>query len=194
MARRSSSDDPRSLRLRALIKGSALALVRARPACEITLNDLLADSGVSRQGFYEHFSDRDDALFHAITDDFADTLHSERVSSLSINDLLLVLTRFIDQRRDIYLNLRRSSVFDDVLDQWRSLLLPEIRRLVCTAGPRDSDDIEETSIFILGGIVDLSRDWLRTADPATPARQAEIIWRQLTRLLSVLPAHAPGVG
>lgn len=51
---RSTTDDPRYLRVRAKLVAALLDLARTRPAEEITVSELTAAAGVSRTAFYSH--------------------------------------------------------------------------------------------------------------------------------------------
>jgi len=62
MAARTHSADPRAERVRTLLRDAAFALAHEGPVDEITVGDLVARAGVSRQVFYQHFKDRDDFL------------------------------------------------------------------------------------------------------------------------------------
>lgn len=186
VARRTTSTDPRAQRLRARIKEGALRLVLSRPVDAITLNDLLAEAEVSRQGFYEHFAGRDDAILHAITDEFAEALRSEVVTGLPAREVLTMLTRLIDHRRGVYRNLRQSALFDSVVEQWRDLLLPQIRALVANDEGSDTE-LEATAVFVLGGVIELTRAWLRASDPVTSEEEAAVVWAQLANVRSLRP-------
>src|SRR4051812_6714557 len=71
MATRTRSADPRAERVRAKLHDAALALAHERPVDQLTVGDLVARAGVSRQVFYRHFTDRDDAVATAFAIAFA---------------------------------------------------------------------------------------------------------------------------
>ena len=71
MPTRTHSADPRAERVRTLLRDAAFALAHERPVDEITVGDLVARAGVSRQVFYRHFTDRDDAVATAFAVAFA---------------------------------------------------------------------------------------------------------------------------
>lgn len=185
MARRSTSTDPRSLRLRARIKEGAKQLVRSRAVDTISLNDLLAEAGVSRQGFYEHFTDRDDAIMHAINDDFADALNAERVKTEEMSKVLPMLAHLIDDQRDTYSNVRGSALFDAVVDQWRELLAPKINALIADSHSIDGPGDNATATFVLGGIIELTRVWLRSTEPVAPDVHAQQVLLQIAEIVGV---------
>lgn len=186
MARRSHSTDPRAVRLRGAVKAAALDLVREVHVDEFSLNDLLARAGVSRQGFYEHFDSRDDAVLHAIVDDFAEA--PARVDPASdVHGLLRALAHSVDGRRAVYGHLRSGAVFDLVVDRWRTAMTPAVRRLVEPSTVEDGLEPEELDAmvaFTVGGVVELLRVWLRTPHPISASREADLLWAQAKRSLA----------
>ena len=62
MAARTHSVDPRAERVRTRLREAAFALVHERPVDQMTVGDIVARASVSRQVFYQHFRDRDDAV------------------------------------------------------------------------------------------------------------------------------------
>ena len=71
MAARTHRIDPRAARVRTLLREAAFALAHERPVDELTVGDIVARAHVSRQVFYRHFTDRDDAVATAVTVAFA---------------------------------------------------------------------------------------------------------------------------
>ncbi len=71
MATRTHSVDPRAERVRTKLRDAAFALAHERPVDQLTVGDLVARAGVSRQVFYRHFPDRDDAVASAFAVAFA---------------------------------------------------------------------------------------------------------------------------
>jgi AcrR family transcriptional regulator len=182
MARRTKSTDPRSQRLRAAVRDAALQLVSIQDVDTFTLNDLLQAAGVSRQGFYEHFTGRDDAILHAITDDFAELLHTLEAGT-DVPALLRALTQFVDDRRSVYTHIRGGALFDEAVDQWRQLLQPTIRELIYGRNDEPDPERDATVSFVVGGIIELIRVWLRSNQPVTVAHETELLWAQVRRSL-----------
>src|SRR5258705_12236924 len=67
MAARTHSVDPRAERVRTRLREAAFALAHERQVDEMTVGDIVARASVSRQVFYQHFRDRDDAVATAFT-------------------------------------------------------------------------------------------------------------------------------
>jgi AcrR family transcriptional regulator len=71
MAGRTHSADPRAERVRSRLRAAAFDLAHERQVDQLTVGDIVARAGVSRQAFYQHFDDRDDAVATAFTVAFA---------------------------------------------------------------------------------------------------------------------------
>ena len=65
MPTRTDSADPRATRVRERIKEAAFALVEQHRVEDISVRDVVTAAEVSRQVFYGHFRDRDDAVAQA---------------------------------------------------------------------------------------------------------------------------------
>src|SRR4051812_34515750 len=63
----SGKDDPRSVRTREAVIGAFSELVLARRYDEIRVEDIVADAGVGRSTFYDHYRDKDDVLVHSMS-------------------------------------------------------------------------------------------------------------------------------
>src|SRR3954471_12086127 len=67
MAARTHSADPRAERVRTRLREAAFALAHERPVDQLTVGDIVTRASVSRQVFYQHFTDRDDAVATAFS-------------------------------------------------------------------------------------------------------------------------------
>lgn len=191
MARRADSQDPRALRTRAAMLDATLGLVRDRRVEDISISQIVKAAGVSRQAFYDHFDDRDDAVVEAIRE-----LTSTRLAELT-QDLdpavegpqsLVPLMRFLEEERVLYDHLHLGPVQDRAMDVARESLLPACRRmadgLLAAAGEQpDEDDLAEVTRFLAGGVFEVLRGWMRERVPMADAlHQTERIWRRLASM------------
>src|SRR3954452_44151 len=71
MAARTNSVDPRAERVRSRLRDAAFALAHEGAVDRLTVGDIVDRAEVSRQVFYRHFHDRDDAIAYAFTQAFA---------------------------------------------------------------------------------------------------------------------------
>jgi AcrR family transcriptional regulator len=165
MAARTHSADPRAERVRARLRDAALTLVAQRRADDLTVADLVAAAGVSRQAFYQHFGDRDDAIATAFTVAFAaattDLDGDARTRILRLFD-------FAADHRAMYRNVVGSAVTQRVVSAFRAELLPACAAIAEEAapvlGPVAALSPESVSRFLVGGLVEVLRSWMEDPD------------------------------
>jgi AcrR family transcriptional regulator len=165
MAARTHSADPRAERVRTLLRDAAFALAHERPVDEITVGDLVARAGVSRQVFYQHFSDRDDAVSTAFAVAFA-------AAAADIEgDARARITRlfeFAAEHRAMYRNVVPSAVTQRVVAAFRAELLPACEE-IAAQGTRIVGAVadipqESVSRFLVGGFQEVLRSWMEDPD------------------------------
>jgi AcrR family transcriptional regulator len=166
MAARTHSADPRAERVRTLLRDAAFALAHERPVDQITVADVVARAGVSRQVFYQHFTDRDDAVASAFTIAFAAATadHAAHYDGAPRARVLAVFD-LAAEHREMYRNVVPSAVTQQVVTAFRTELLP-----ACEAMARQSTVDEVTRLepdvvarFLVGGFQEVLRSWM--ADP-----------------------------
>ncbi len=161
MAARTHSSDPRAERVRTLLREAAFALAHERPVDEITVADLVARAGVSRQVFYQHFSDRDDAVSTAFAVAFSAAAADIR------GDARARITRLFDfasEHRTMYRNVIPSAVTQSVVAAFRTELLPACEEIAAqgmrVVGPIADIAPESVSRFLVGGFQEVLRSWM----------------------------------
>lgn len=165
MAARTHSADPRAARLRARLHDAALHLVARGPVEGLTVADLVKQAGVSRQAFYQHFGDRDEAIATAFTATFAaataDLAGDARGRILRLFD-------FAADHRSMYRNVAGSAVTRPVVAAFRAELLPACTEIAEEAAPALGSVAALTpdavSHFLVGGFMEVLRSWME--DPA----------------------------
>lgn len=163
MAARAHSADPRAERVRALLRDAAFALAHERPVDEITVGDLVARAGVSRQVFYQHFVDRDDAVATAVTAAFAAATAGvdgePRVRILEIFDAAA-------EHRAVYHHVVPSAVTQRVVAAFRAELLPACEDMARAVMPVVGSAVapEAVSRFLVGGFQEVLRSWMENRD------------------------------
>ena len=121
MAARAHSVDPRAERVRARLRDAAFALAHERPVDQLTVGDIVARAEVSRQVFYQHFRDRDDAVAYAFTIAFASAT-ADIAGDPSAR--ILALFDFAAEHRAMYRNIVPSAVTLRVVAAFRAELAP----------------------------------------------------------------------
>jgi AcrR family transcriptional regulator len=166
---RTDSADPRAARVRDRLRQAAFDLIRERRVERISVSDLTQRAGVSRQVFYQHFRDRDDAVASAVAASLQD---AALVGDPGEADPLTVLHRLADytaEHATLYRNLYPSAASQQTADAYREVIRPVCRRLAADlpshgrgAGTAATEVVAD---FLIGGLIEVSRPG--TEDPAT---------------------------
>jgi AcrR family transcriptional regulator len=169
MAARTHSADPRAERVRTLLRDAAFALAHERPVDEITVGDLVARAGVSRQVFYQHFSDRDDAVSTAFAVAF--TASVADIEADIDGDARARITRlfeFAAEHRAMYRNVVPSAVTQRVVAAFRAELLPACEEIAAQGmrivGAVADIPHDAVSRFLVGGFQEVLRSWMEDPD------------------------------
>ena len=138
MAARAHSSDPRAERVRArLARGGVRARTRSARSTVLTVGDIVARAGVSRQVFYQHFRDRDDAVATAFAVAFAAAAADH---SGDARARILRLFDFAAEHRSMYRNVVPSAVTQRVVTAFRAELLPACEEIAAQGMPAVAAD------------------------------------------------------
>lgn len=174
MAARTHSADPRAERVRTLLHEAAFALAHEYPVDELTVAVIVARAGVSRQVFYQHFRDRDDAVAAAFSVAFgqatADIGDEPRARIMRLFD-------FAGEHRAMYRNVVPSSVTQRVVSAFRAELAPACAEIaaqgMAVVTPIAGLTVEGVTRFLVGGFMEVLRSWMEElTDESTGARDA----------------------
>jgi AcrR family transcriptional regulator len=171
MAARTHSADPRAERVRTKLREAAFALAHERPVDELTVGDIVARAGVSRQVFYQHFGDRDDAVATAFATAFA-----QAIADLDSDPRarIMRLFDFAGEHRAMYRNVVPSAVTQRVVNAFRAELAPACTEIaeqgVAVVAPIAGLTPEAVARFLVGGFTEVLRTWMEDPDVAGDAR------------------------
>ena len=166
MATRTHSVDPRAERVRTLLRDAAFALAHEAAVDEITVGDIVARAGVSRQVFYRHFTDRDDAVATAFTVAFAVGHRGHRRRRpVRITGLF----DFAAEHRAMYRNVVPSAVTQRVVTAFRAELAAGLRGdrragHAVVGADRRPRPRNAVSRFLVGGFQEVLRSWMEDPD------------------------------
>jgi AcrR family transcriptional regulator len=165
MAARTHSADPRAERVRTRLREAAFALAHEQPVDELTVGDIVARAEVSRQVFYQHFTDRDDAVATAFTVAFAAATTEEGDDPRT---RILRLFDFAAEHRSMYRNVVPSAVTQRVVNAFRTELQPACEEIATQGMPVVSPIAgltpESVSRFLVGGFMEVLRSWMEDPD------------------------------
>ena len=165
MAARTHSVDPRAERVRTRLREAAFALAHERQVDEFTVGDIVARAEVSRQVFYQHFRDRDDAVATAFTVAFAAATAEIK------GDARVRIPRLFDfaaEHRAMYRNIVPSAVTQRVVTAFRAELQPTCEEIaehgMPVVSPIAGLTPESVSRFLVGGFMEVLRSWMEDPD------------------------------
>lgn len=162
MSDRGRSADPRAERVRTRLREAAFALAHEHAVDEITVGDLVTRAEVSRQVFYRHFRDRDDAVAAAFNDAFVRAVAG--ADGADARTRILELFAFAAQHPSLCHNIVPSTVNQHVLTTYRDALLAPCRQ-IAAEGMTVLDSIaplpaDAVSRFLVGGFMEVLRSWM----------------------------------
>jgi AcrR family transcriptional regulator len=189
MAARAHSVDPRAERVRTRLREAAFALAHERPVDELTVGDIVARAEVSRQVFYQHFRDRDDAIATAFTVAFAaataDIDGDARARILRLFD-------FAAEHRSMYRNIVPSAVTQRVVTAFRAELQPACVQIAThgmpVVSPIASLTPESVTRFLVGGFMEVLRAWMEDPDSTDLTGRASAALDTVNALLGLTTA------
>jgi AcrR family transcriptional regulator len=192
MAARAHSADPRAERVRTRLREAAFALAHERPVDQITVGDIVARAEVSRQVFYQHFRDRDDAVATAFTVSFAaataDIGGGARAHIIRLFD-------FAAEHRSMYRNIVPSAVTQRVVTAFRAELAPACEEIATQGMPVVSPIAgltpESVSRFLVGGFMEVLRFWMEDPDATDLSGRVSAALDTVNALLG-LTTHSKG--
>ena len=173
MSERGRSADPRAERVRTRLREAAFALPHDRPVDEITVGDLVARADVSRQVFYRHFRDRDDAIAQAFGHAFAEAVAT--MDGVNARTLVLELFAFAAEHASLCRNVVPSTVNQHVLAAYREALFAPCQQ-IAAQGMAVLDRVaplpeQAVTRFLVGGFMEVLRSWMEGLDTTDlPAR------------------------
>ncbi|PRC41424.1 TetR family transcriptional regulator [Mycobacterium sp. ITM-2017-0098] len=173
MSERGRSADPRAERVRARLRDAAFSLPHERPVDEITVGDLVARAGVSRQVFYRHFRDRDDAVAQSFSHAFAEA--GAPRDGADARTRVVDLFAFAAEHSSLCRNVVPSTVNQHVLATYRDALFAPCQ-LIAAQGMAVLDSVaplpeEAVARFLVGGFMEVLRSWMEDPDSTDlPAR------------------------
>jgi AcrR family transcriptional regulator len=165
MAARTHSADPRAERVRTLLRDAAFAMAHEMRVDEITVGGLVARAAVSRQVFYQHFRDRDDAVATAFVHEFAAATGDIEGDPRS---RIMALFAFAAKHRAMYRNVVPSAVTQPVVAAFREALSPACDEIAAqgmpVVGAIAGLEPDAVSRFLVGGFQEVLRSWMEDAD------------------------------
>jgi AcrR family transcriptional regulator len=180
---------------RARIRSSVLELVRTKPLADLTVNDALDASGVSRQGYYRHYASLDAAVADAVHYDLMTVLdQTPAPSRLSarVPPRVAALTEFLASHAEALHNMRGTSAESLTTALMRNALGVHCEQFAAAvletrAAPAPPDDQPLLARMLLGGVIETiwSGDTVDVSTDTSPSERAQHWWDATLRVLTV---------
>ncbi len=198
MPARRNSVDPRAERVRTRLRAAAFALAHERRVDEITVGDVVGRAEVSRQVFYRHYRDRDDAVSAAITQAFDAAVGAiEATDHADARSLIRGLFGFADDHRAMYRNIVPSTVTQHAVNAFRDALLPACEQITAQGMATISTAVtgatplppESVSRFLVGGFMEVLRSWMDDAEATDLTGRVNVALDTVDALLGISTAQ-----
>ncbi|MDQ0642787.1 TetR/AcrR family transcriptional regulator [Microbacterium murale] len=186
--------DPRPARTRASIY-AAVAELALEPEQGVSVNAILRMSGVSRSGFYAHFTGLDDLLVAMVTEAYRDIAATYKAASVAdpagaARRAQEQLVAFISERRAFLRASLEWPVGSRAHEVITQAYAEGVRDAIVARGDAAPSgiDLDDMATFIAGGAIAMLTRWIREGDDSVP--QSLLV----DRLLAVLPEWLIGSG
>ncbi|MBL7255961.1 TetR/AcrR family transcriptional regulator [Paractinoplanes lichenicola] len=187
MTSRADSADPRAERVRAQILEAALTLASTRRIEEISIPDIAAAAGVSRQSFYRHFTDRDSAIAAAITSSFRTWL--DAANSGDPRARLRTLMDYAAEHGQLHRNVYPSAASQLASAAFRAELEPiaaELARRLLTTR-HSIGQLDALGVLLSGGLMETVTRWTEGRGTDTPDETSATLLGALSAMLAENP-------
>jgi AcrR family transcriptional regulator len=187
--------DARIVRTRTALLDAGAALVDERDPDEISMTDIAARAGVSRQVIYDHFADRDHVLAEAAIGRVRQVIAQAEDGPTQLpadgsppQTLTALMTHLLDNRA-FYQRLLSGRTGAVVREELNSHNRFQFERMMDLPGPTRRMSPQERAdlvTFLAGGSTALIVSWLtQDTEASTPDAMAAKLWRLWTSLRPV---------
>ena len=176
------SENPSAIRSRKEITQALLALMKIHPYSEITVKQIILESGLARKTFYRNYDSRDDVLLSLIKE----TLHNYYdVVNTARGDVLTTVFSFAEMNKEILLILDKNNMLHLVL-QCMNEYGPLLRReFVSDSNPFnklfEGLDSNYLMAFNIGAFWNVISMWIHTGMADDPENIKATIYTYLKR-------------
>lgn len=187
--RRSESTDPRAIRTRKALVQAAVKLLETHAVADLNVSQIVKEAGVSRQVFYQHFTDRDGLILATAQDmikdayeGFAARFSIDRDFEAAVTALMTTLTGHYEATVHIIDSPVHSMLDQEVV----AIMLPTVREELRSRADEwnDADEqlLDDMAKFYIAGCQHLLEEGVREgATPDEIGRRIELVRRVLIR-------------
>jgi AcrR family transcriptional regulator len=168
-----NAQDPRAVRTRQALHAALLDLLERKPFADITIRELVAEAGIGYTTFFRHHPTRE-SLLEDIAAEQIGALIELSVTTLNSSDLRSAseaIFTHVDQRRALWSTLLTGGAAGTIREEF----LHKAREAALPMGAADDKvPVDCGIVLIVSGTIELIDWWLRSRQPLSVQRVAEI--------------------
>lgn len=181
--RRSDSTDPRAIRTRNALVQATIGLLKTHTVAELNVSQIVKEAGVSRQVFYQHFTDRD-GLVLATAQDMIKEAYEGFAARFSMDrDFQAAVTALMETLTDHYeaaVHIIDSPVHGQLDQEVVRIMLPTMREALREREGADPQLLDDMAKFYIAGCQHLLEEGVRQgATPEEIGQRVELVRRVL---------------
>ncbi|WP_288865298.1 TetR/AcrR family transcriptional regulator [uncultured Corynebacterium sp.] len=181
--RRSDSTDPRAIRTRNALVQATIGLLKTHTVAELNVSQIVKEAGVSRQVFYQHFTDRD-GLVLATAQDMIKEAYEGFAARFSMDrDFQAAVTALTETLTDHYeaaVHIIDSPVHGQLDQEVVRIMLPTMREALREREGADPQLLDDMAKFYIAGCQHLLEEGVRQgATPEEIGQRVELVRRVL---------------
>lgn len=181
--RRSDSTDPRAIRTRKALVQATIGLLKTHTVAELNVSQIVKEAGVSRQVFYQHFTDRD-GLVLATAQDMIKEAYEGFAARFSMDrDFQAAVTALMETLTDYYeaaVHIIDSPVHSQLDQEVVRIMLPTMREALREREGADPQLLDDMAKFYIAGCQHLLEEGVRQgASPEEIGQRVELVRRVL---------------
>lgn len=171
-------NNPSALRSRAEIVESFMKLIHAIPFEKLQIKQIMDDTGLSRQTFYQIFKSKDEILEYYLDTLFEEFIsHAEKQDIRNLCDASVFFFAFFEQYRDplgVIIHNGKSCI---VQRKCREYLMDSHYIHFALRGVETKEEMKYAVTFLVSGIVAMLEEWMETGSRVSAEKLAGLICR-----------------
>ena len=181
--RRSDSTDPRAIRTRNALVQATIGLLKTHTVAELNVSQIVKEAGVSRQVFYQHFTDRDGLVLATAKDMIKEAYEGFAARFSMDRDFQAAVTALMETLTDHYeaaVHIIGSPVHSQLDQEVVRIMLPTMREALREREGADPQLLDDMAKFYIAGCQHLLEEGVRQgATPEEIGQRVELVRRVL---------------
>lgn len=167
-----TGNNPSALRSREFIVQSFMRLAEAMPVAEISIKQIMDESELSRQTFYQIFNTKEEMMEYCMDRMFGDFMEGMKSCAISnLCDTAKLFFAFFEQQKPFLQMMVRNGKGCVLQRKCREYLQKEEYIRYRQEGVRTDEEKEYAMTFIISGMVGMLEQWFGAESPETDAQK-----------------------